>query len=222
MCLSLEPRSLRAYTNLWVEAAIAAPLLGLIASLAYTSFRAGDWHPQRAAWMVILFAIYLQLGLLLMKRGFVRARSAAPAENAESYMMWRESLRRLSTTICDILRLSLGLPVFVASVPFLFEGSAAIQRAAAGIMFLAIILLGWYEWRARLTHLKLACRAKPVELVVRPDTTSLDTVVCFRPSLPILLLKGPNGYALNLASASVRTAAVYFAGCAVLLAVLIR
>jgi hypothetical protein len=222
VCLSLEPRSLRDYTNLWMEAAIAASLVGSIASLTCAGIRAGDWHPQRGAWAVILFAIYVQLGLLLMKRSFVRARSAAPAQNAELYMKWRESLRRLSTAICDILRIFLVLPVFAVSVPFLFEGAAAIHRAVLEISILAMLPLGWYEWRTRLAHLKLARSAKPVELLVRPDTTSLDTVVCFRPSLPILLLKGPNGYALNLASAPARTAAAYLAGSALLLAILIR
>jgi hypothetical protein len=222
VCLSLQPRSLRDYTNLWMEVAIAVPLLGSIAYLSYASIRGGDWHPLRGAWMLILVAIYFHVGLLLMKRGFVRARSAAPAENADAYMNWRESLRRLSTTICDCLRLSMVLPLIVAGVSFVFEGSAAIQRWALAVAALSMIPLGWYEWRARLAHLNLARNAKPVELLVRPDTSRLDTVICFRPSLPILLIRGPNGYALNLASAPARTAALYFAGCAMLLSIVIR
>lgn len=222
VCLSLAPRSLRDYTNAWMETAIAILLAGSMACLTYAGLRAGDWHPLRGAWVLILLAIYVQFGLLLMKRAFVRARSAAPAENADAYMNWRESLRRLSARVCDCLRLGLVLPVALASTSFLFEGSAPIQDLALGIAIVVVFLLGYYEWRSRLAHLKVAREAKPVELLVRPDTSSLDTVICFRPSLPILLLRGPNGYALNLGSAPVRTAALYFAGCAALLAVLIR
>jgi hypothetical protein len=101
MALSLQPRTLRAYTNPWIEASISLAVAGSLTWLGYRHTVLGDWHPLRGPMAVTLISIYLQIGILLMKRAFVRARSGAPAENAEQYLAWRESLRRLSTaTLC--------------------------------------------------------------------------------------------------------------------------
>jgi hypothetical protein len=80
----------------------------------------------------------------------------------------------------------------------------------------------WYEWRIRQRHLKVARAAKPTRFLVLPDTDEAGRLVCFKPSLPMLLLKGPKGYALNLASAPAKTAGLYLAGYAVLLVCLTR
>ena len=53
-------------------------------------------------------------------------------------------------------------------------------------------------------------------------TPEAARLLCFRPSLPMLLLKGPKGYALNLASAPAKTAGLYIAGYALLIVCLTR
>jgi hypothetical protein len=58
----------------------------------------------------------------------------------------------------------------------------------------------------------VARRTKPARLPLLPDFEQIRSVLGFWPSLPLLLLKTANGYALNLASAPVRIAGLYFAG----------
>jgi hypothetical protein len=224
VALSLRPRTLRAYTNPWIEAPIVLAVCGSVAWLVYRYAVLGDWHPLRGLLALTLISIYLQIGMLLMKRGFVRARSVAPADNAEQYLAWRESLRRLSTTICDYSRLLLAcLPLVadLASVTDRWQGSAAQIGTMIFVVVLSAAVL-WYEWRNRQRHLKVARATKPAEFLVAPDTEEAAKLVCFMPSLPMLLLKGPKGYALNLASAAAKTGGLYVAGCALLLVCLMR
>jgi len=173
---------------------------------------------------VTLLTAYAQFGLVLMKRAFVRERSVAAAEDAETYLRWRESLRRLSTTVCDYIRLSLmwaPIVLLLASQIDHLNGNAVeVLNVAFCFLFMPVIL--WFEWRKRQDHLRIARESKPVDLLIRPDTTDLAGIICFRPSFPILLMRGPQGYALNLASAPIRTAVLYFTGSALLLAILIR
>jgi hypothetical protein len=83
-------------------------------------------------------------------------------------------------------------------------------------------VVAWLEWRRRQQHLKIVRETKPTDFLVRPDTTNLGGFVCFKPSLPTLLLRGPHGYALNLASTPAMTGGFYLAGCALLLIGLAR
>jgi hypothetical protein len=224
VALSLRPRTLGTYTNVWIESAIAAVLCGSLAWLAYRYTVLGNWHLVREPLAATLISMYLQIGMLLIKRAFVRARTLAPADNAEQYLAWRESLRRLSTAICDYVRLALlCLPLIadLASVTDSWQGS--VQQTAA-ILLVSIVSLAvvWYEWRSRQQHLQVARATRPAEFLMRPDTADAAGLVCFKPYLPMLLLKGPNGYALNLASAPVKTAGLYLAGYALLLVGLTR
>lgn len=224
VALSLQPRTLRAYTNPWFEAPIVIAICGSLLWLVYRYTVLGEWQALRGPLNVTLFSIYLQVGVLLMKRGFVRARSAAPVDNSEQYLVWRESLRRLSTSLCDYIRLmlaSLPITVDLASVTDHWQGSTA-QSLTLSFSFVLFAIALWYEWRNRQRHLKVTRAVKPSGYLVLPDTMDAAGLVCFRPSLPILLLKRPRGYALNLASAPAKTAGLYLAGCALLLVCLAR
>lgn len=212
--LSLRPRSLKDYTKPWIEALIILALLGSVGSLGYASMRSRGWGAMRQPWTVTLIYIYLQFGALLAKRAFVRARSAAPASNTEKYLIWRESLRRLSTSLCDYVRLLLITPpviVAVASLTSRWDASAE-KLAITALVFVITPVIMWYEWRKRQQHLEVARITKSRELFIPPDTMDRAKLLCFNRSSPALLLKAPNGYALNLASAPARTAALYVAG----------
>jgi hypothetical protein len=222
--LSLRPRKLLAYTSPWLEAPIVVAIGGSLLWLIYRYTVLGSWQALRGPLNVTLFCTYLQVGLLLVKRGFVRARSAAPADKPEQYMAWRESLRLLSTSVCDYTRLlfaCLPITVDLASVTDHWQGSVAQTCTLIFVTLLTPVLL-WREWRIRQQHLKVSRATKPSGFLVLPDTVQANGFVCFKPSLPILLLKGPRGYALNLASAPAKTAGLYLAGCAVLLICLSR
>ncbi|HEV3197182.1 MAG TPA: hypothetical protein VGZ73_04730 [Bryobacteraceae bacterium] len=224
VALSLEPRMLGSYTNRWIETTIVLAVCGSLAWLIYRYTILGDWHRLHGPLAATLVSIYLQIGMLLAKRAFVRARTVAPADTAEQYLAWRESLRRLSTALCDYLRLSvvcLPLLVDLASVTNPWQGSVQ-QTGSIAFVFVLSVVAACYEWRTRLRHLKVARATRPAEFLVRPDTTEAARLVCFRPSLPMLLLKGPGGYALNLGSAPAKTAGLYLAGYALLLVCLTR
>ncbi len=219
--LSLEPRTLRDYTNPWMEAAIAISIGLAFAWLGYRYASLRDWPAIRGPLAMILFYVYIQAGLLLVKRGIVRARYVAPAENAAQHLAWRDSLRRLSAGLCDCARLIFALsPLAALFVSTANWGPGA--KESAMILFcmgLAAIMIA-FEWRRRLQYLEIARRTRPAKLLTMPDVADPLPMLCFQPALPALLLSTPNGYALNLASAAVKTAGFYFGGFAVLWACL--
>jgi hypothetical protein len=224
IALSLAPRSLRDYTNPWVEALIVTALAGSLAWLGYRYSVTQAWNAVRGPFAVTIFCIYLQLGLLLVKRACIRARSAAPADNPEQYLAWRDSLRRLAAATCDYMRLAVlitPLTVDVQSVTYSWQGSTA-KTVSIFIIVAAGFLGTWYEWRHRLRYLQVTRETPPARFLVLPDVKDASRFLCFRPSLPVLLLNGPKGYTLNLASAPARIAGLYAAGCAALWICLVR
>jgi hypothetical protein len=224
VALSLHPRTLRDYTNPWIEAVIALALGGSLAWLGYRYATLQDWQPVRLPFAMTVIYIYLQGGVLLIKRAIVRARCVAPADNASQYLAWRDSLRRLATAICDYVRLMLAFGPLAFDLQWVtkpWAGSAA-QRTLLLAAFLGGALATLFEWRRRLQYLEVARRTKPANYLVLPDVQDTGSPVCFRPALPVLLLNGPNGYALNLASAPVKAAGLYLAGFATLWVCLTR
>jgi hypothetical protein len=207
VALSLEPRTLWNYTNWWAEAAIAL-LFGAAAVWMAFSTTSDPLEPRKFIGVLIV-SIYVQVGLLLVKLGIVRSSSVAPAENVEQYLAWRDSLRRFAIRICDLSRAMFALyPLLLLCV--IKGGSARLTAAIAfGILFIAFLI---YEWRSRLKHLEVARRTRPARFPLLPAARNARGLLGFWPSLPVLLLRTANGYALNLAAAPVRIAGVYFAG----------
>jgi len=222
--ISLEERSLGAYTERWVEAAVILLTAGSIAWLARFYVTGLDHRVIRTATNYTVVNAYLQVGLLLLKRAIVHSRSAAPADDPEQYLQWRDGLRRIATAACDYSR------IFMALAPLLLDlqisaWPANIQtaRAATFAAVIVMMLLGTlWEWRKRLRYLEVAKRTRPSKFLVMPQTPDVGRFVCFRPSFPALLLNGPAGYALNLASGTARVAGLYIAGFAALWIALLR
>jgi hypothetical protein len=209
--LSLQPRTLRNYTNWWVEAGIVLALSAATGWLAVG-------NPNGVLRFVII-NLYIQAGLLLIKYGVIRSSGAAPVDNVEQYLAWRESLRRLTTGMCDITRLMFAVqPIFALG----FLAGGAVRWLAWVAFTVAAIVIIVYEWRSRRKHLEVARRTKPARLPLLPDFEQTRKVLGFWPSLPLLLLKTANGYALNLASVPVRIAGIYFVGFAGLWLWLVR
>jgi hypothetical protein len=216
--LSLEPRTLRNYTKWWVEAGIALALGATAVWLAYLPPSVAASARPRIINLLIV-NVYLQAGLLLVKRGLIRSRGAAPADNVEQYLAWRESLRRFTTLTCDLIRFLLTLQPLLA-LAFVTGGS--VRLVALPVLFaVSLAAVGVGLW-IRLAHLKVARRTKPAKFPLLPAAQKTRGLVGFWPSLPILLLRTANGYALNLASAPVQIAGLYFAGFAGLLVWLAR
>jgi len=211
VALSLEPRTLWNYTNWWVEAAIALLFAAAAVWMAFYP-TAVPLVPRKFIGFLIV-SLYIQVGLLLVKMGVVHSSSAAPADNREQYLAWRESLRRFATRMCDMMRFMFALnPLLVLC---LITGGSARSAAAigVGILFIALLI---YECRSRLKHLEVARRTRPAKFPLLPAARNARGLLGFWPSLPVLLLRTANGYALNLAAAPVGIAGLYFAGFAAL------
>src|SRR5579883_2039146 len=189
--LSLQPRNLRAYTQPWIEALIALMLGAAGARYVWLMVHDAGAPLVRGTLAVLAVVLYLQFGLLLLKAGFVRARSAAPAVNAEQYLEWRECLRRLSTNLCDATRLML------APMPLLISwqiGAGSSRLLSTAVILLVSALAVWFEWSQRQKYLQVARETRPAPLLVLPDLPDAAGILCFRPAVPMLLLNGPGGY----------------------------
>jgi hypothetical protein len=216
--LSLEPRTLSAYTDWPVEAGI---ILALSAAAIWSVFLPATHDPaiERRLLSMMVIDVYAQAGLLLIKYGIIRSGGAAPVEHVEQYLAWRESLRRFTTGFCDLARLLFSLkPLLVISV---IVGGSTLLAAQIGIFIVSMAAIG-LGWRRRLAYLKVARRTRPAKFPLLPAALAARGPVGFWPSLPVLLLKTANGYALNLASTQVGIAGLYSAGFAGLWMWLIR
>lgn len=224
VALSMRRRTLADYTSPWIEAVIA---MAIGASLGWMGYRYSLWHDWavlRGSLAATAIVLYFQVGLVLLKRAFVRARTVAPADNAEQYMAWRDSLRRLSTAMCDYARILFAFSPLLVDLRLVtnpWQGSAA-QTATIIVLLAGGLAATWYEWHHRLLYLQVARQTRPAKYLVRRDLEDVERIVCFRPTVPMLLLNGPKGYTLNLASAAVRRAGLYLAGYAALWVCLTR
>jgi len=220
LVFSLEPRTLLNYTNWHVEGGIILALAAAAMWLASLNPTSHDALMIRKLADNLIVTIYMQVGMLLIKRGIVHSGSAAPADNPEAYLAWRESLRRFSIGVCDVFRLMFALsPIF--TIAFIL-GSARVQMAATAGFIAFMVIAVVYEWRSRFAYLRVARSTKPARLPLLPGAEKSRGPLGFWPALPVLLLKTTNGYALNLASAPVPIAGLYLAGFAVLWFWLVR
>ena len=148
-----------------------------------------------------------------MKCGLVRARYVAPTVNTDQHLAWRESLRRFSAIMCDYLRLFLAAAsCVVAILSAVSVNSESKQTASILLAFGMGGILSCLEWRRRLQYLQVARYTRPAKLFTARDVAAPIHLICFQPSLPVLLLAGPNGYAVNLASAAAKITGLYCAG----------
>jgi hypothetical protein len=206
--LSLQPRTLSAYTDWWVEAGI---ILALCAAAVWSVFLPATHDPamERRLLSLMVIDVYAQAGLLLIKCGIIRSGGAAPVDNVEQYLVWRESLRRFTTGLCDLARLLFSLrPLLVIGV---IIGGSTLLATEIGLFIVSMAAIG-LGWRRRLAYLKVARRTRPVKFPLSPAAQKARGPVGFWPSLPVLLLKTANGYALNLASTQVGIAGLYSVG----------
>ncbi|MBZ5538224.1 MAG: hypothetical protein LAO31_19905 [Acidobacteriia bacterium] len=221
--LSLKPRRLRDYTNRKVEWALALSSLVALACLVRYYFAAPEHHNLRLVFGVPAFFLYLQAGMLFVKRVVVAWRTPVPQVQAEEHMEAREETRKYYLRTCDWCRAAaaagiLFWPIAISTPPTGFNRVFGIWFAAW--MMIAVVATIWVEIR-RKQLVKLALRARPVKL---PDFLHQSEIarwpVCYQPSAPMLLLKGARGYSLNLANTLTHLGAAYLAGLIALFALL--
>jgi len=223
MMFSLKPRRLRDYTNARVEWALALSTVVALAWLVRYYFMAPEHHTLRAVFGVPLFYLYVQIGILFVKRVIVAWRAPVPQIQAEEHLDAREQTRRYYLLLCDWNRAAItaGLlfwPFLLSSPPARINRLTSIWFAVW--MMISIVSAVWVEIR-RKRLISVALRARPVKL---PDFTGESELarwpMCYQPSVPMLVLKGARGYSLNLANALIRLGAAYVAGMAGLIVLL--
>jgi hypothetical protein len=223
MALSLRPRRLRDYTNRKVEWALALCSAFAFAWLARYYVAAPERQNPGLVFGLPTALLYLQLGMLFVKRVVVEWRTPVPQAQAAEHLEAREETRKYYLRQCDWCRAAVSAqllfwPIELSASPAGLNRLLSIWFAAW--MVIAIVGTVWVEIRRR-QLVRVALRARPVKL---PDFLHQSEIarwpVCYEPSAPLLMLKGARGYSLNLANRLTHVGAAYLAGLVVLFALL--
>jgi len=197
VAFSLTTRRLRDYTSLPLELAVVGLNLAVVILL---------WPEPSELLGFALVMVYVQLGLELLKYALIAGRTLLPSQNAEEYLAWRESYRRLMTDSCDAVRLMIAVTALLAT--------AGLDRAQL-ILATLIMLLAWVFWYGRRAKSFFAVyrHARPVRLPgpLEPEA-AVPLMICYRPNTPLSFVKGARGWALNLANRRSQVGVAYLIG----------
>jgi hypothetical protein len=218
--LSMEPRRLRDHTWWWVETVIALCL----ASSAVVVAR-GSSSPaaalDRSIAPPVAWLLYLQLGLLLLKRVFVGWRMPLPARRTEDFKRWRTAWLAYHLRVFDGVRIFIAVMLLaalaVAKDHVRWGSTEAIAGAVLlGIGFVAFIV---FAQRERLRLAAVEREVRPLELAnefpARPIAEGrflAGGLLCFLRDQPSVVVRSAQGIALNLAQPTTYVWAGYFAG----------
>jgi hypothetical protein len=217
--VSLQPRRLRDYSNAKIEWALGLTTLFVFVWLTRYATTDGH-HDLRYVFAVPLLMLYLQIGLLFVKQIAVAWRMPVPQSQIDEHTEVREQTRRHYLQLCDWLRATIAIGMLLWPVKLTLPAAMHGRLITIWLTSWMVIAMGaqvWLEIR-RKRLVTIALRARPVRM---PEF--LEPVrgpLCYEPSAPMLLLKGANGYSLNLANTRTQLAAVYLAGLVVLFAML--
>ena len=222
---SLVPRRLRDYTNPVVEVAFAVLTVASFAVLWYLYRTLPERHNPRLVFGTPAMYLYVQGGLLLIKRAIVAWRAPVPLVQSSEHVEIRETMRRYYLLMCDWVRISV-----VAGTAFWPILLTVPQRfflplsRSWGALWLLLCIAGaiWIEVR-RKQLLTLRLKARPVRL---PDLSGTREAarwpVCWQPGIPMLVLRNEWGYSINLGNTSTFLGMAYLAGMAALLFIVRR
>ena len=222
---SLRPRRLRDYTNPKLEWGVALSSLLALALLARYYFAEPDHHNLRLVFAVPAFLLYLQLGLLFVKRVVLAWRTPIPQEQVAEHMEAREEARRYYVRVCDWNRVAIAAALLFWPIEISASPANLGRLLSAWFAIWMVVSIVWFVWVEirRQKLLTLALRARPVKL---PDLLGQAEIakwpVCYQPSAPMLILKGARGYSLNLANQLTHIGAAYVVGLVALVAYLPR
>ena len=213
--LSLTPRRLRDYSNAKVEWVLALSSAFALALLLRYYRAAPEHHNLRLVFGFPMFLLYLQFGMVFVKRVVLAWRTLIPQEQAAEHIRAREETRKYYLRVCDWQRAALTAallfwPIRLSTPP------PALGKLIGGWfifwMLINVVSFVWIEIR-RQQLLNLAVQARPVNL---PDFLHPSEIVkwplCYQPSVPTLVVEGARGYSLNFANALTQLGAAYIAG----------
>jgi hypothetical protein len=223
VALSLKRRSLGDYSNVRLEVAMALSSLVAFAWLVHYYLAAPEHHNLRLVFGGPIFLLYTQAGFLFAKQVVVAWRTPVPQIQADEHLEAREAMRKLYLKICDMCRVMNSVTLLF--FPFWLSVSPARQGRLFVIFWgvwlaVGVVITVWQEIK-RKKLLTVTLRADPVKL---PDlmghSDSPSWPLCYKPSSPMLVLKGARGYSLNLANTLAPLGAAYLCGWAVIVVLL--
>jgi hypothetical protein len=220
---SLTPRRLRDYTNPRVEWALA--LANIVALAWLLRYYLAD--PQHQNWRVVfgipVFYLYVQVGMLFVKRVALAWRTPVPQAQAADYMEAREETRKYYLQMCDWFRAAAAAGILFWAIVIRTSpaGFDRLMRIWFAVWFLISVVGTVLVEIKRQQLVKVSLRARPVKM---PDLLQQSEIarwpLCYQPSAPMLILKGARGYSMNLANTLAHLGAAYLAGLAMLFALL--
>jgi len=223
VALSLTPRRLRDYSNPRFERVLAISTVLALAWLVRYYLAAPAHHNLRMVFGAPGILLYLQLGLLWVKRVVVAWRTPVPQEQASEHLEAREETRKHYLLVCDVHRAAATAGVLFWPIELSLSPASFDSVITAWLAFWLVFTIAgtvWLEIR-RKQLVKIALRTRPVKL---PDLLRQSEIarwpVCYQPSAPMLMLKGAHGYSLNLANTLTYLGAAYMAGLVALFALL--
>ena len=226
--LSMAPRRLRDYTRTGVELVIAGSML-LDAMLLWHAYRlshsAGATHAEAGLFRGgIIFAIwitYWQLGALLLKSVFVRWRMPLPVNRTEEFRRWRAAWLSCNLNTLDAVRLLIAAVLPWTTAWIIYRQSwpmAAMITVVSG----SLLIFAVYMVYVRRVHRRLKAaekELKPVEMVkefprrpVAEGRFLAGGLLYFNRENPYLLVRSPQGVAINLSHPGTYAWTAYFAG----------
>ncbi len=236
MQLSMEPRRLRDHTNRAVEALIALAVLLSMALLAWDYFLPASGsqaasHAVHSGGALIVWILYLQLGLLLLKGVFVRWRMPLPARRTEDFRRWRSAWLNYHLKLFDAVRGLAALVLFssMALVTYVDKWPQPALITTGSVWILILVVYAVYVKREARRMAAVEREVKPVELVKEfprrpvPDGRFLaGGLLYFSRDNPGVLVRSPQGIAINLAHPSAYVWSAYFIGMAALMVWMVR
>jgi hypothetical protein len=218
--LSLAPRRLKDYTNWPLEWVLGLATVAAALVLVHLYRAAPEKHSLRMVFWVPAFYLYLQLGILLIKRIIVAWRTPLPTAQTSEHREAKEATRRYYLLMCDWNRIAatVGIAFWPMSLSAPKAEFETLMKTSLGV-WLALTIAGavWVEIR-RKQLAEMGLKARPVRM---PDLIGQASMtrwpVCYQPEVPMLVLKGVRGYSLNLANTVMYLGAAYLIGMALLL-----
>lgn len=227
--LSMSPRRLRDHTNYAIETIIAATVLVSLAALGRLLFSTGHLslgHAGRGGVIIMVWILYVQIGLMLLKVVFVRWRMPLPMRRTEEFKLWRSEWLKHHLRIFDSIRLLSALVLILTMISINFQKQSRVAMVV-GIAGIAIGVTVYWVYVAREGRRLAAVirELKPVELVkefprrpVAEGRFLAGGLLYFNRDNPVVLVRSTQGIAINLAHPSTYLWAGYFAGLALLMA----
>jgi hypothetical protein len=222
LAISLKRRRLRDYSNRNLEIAMAVSSLVAVAWLVRIYLAAPQHDDLRLIFGMPALILYTQAGFLFAKQIVVAWRMPVPEIQAEEHLEAREATRKFYLKVCDIARAMNSVALLAWPAMLGVSPSRRMQVALiwlAGWLAISVAAGVWQEIK-RKKLLTVTLRARPVRLPDFMGSNAPSWPLCYKPSLPMLVLKGARGYSLNLANTLAYLGAAYLGGWAVLLVLL--